>query len=688
MISTEIYIENYRLDLVQDITTEFTYTIDDIQDFGNKNTSYSKTINLTGTANNNQIFGFVFNLSSNNITDNSQPNVLSNFNAAKAAQCRIFIDRIQIFKGVLRLMEIVHNGDDIQYQCSVFGDLGGFMSELGNKRLAGNDNAIDDLDFSAYDRVWNYTNIQNSWNTIAGSGVLFPLVDYGQVSTNKIDFKYSAFRPAFYVREILEKILTGSGYTWNFPMLTSSAMMQRLVIPNNQNILTTLSSILLKANATTGTYASPTRVTYTTVTLGSFVYGTTQYTYAGGTSILSNINFSIQGVINSYSSTGYKRFTLSKTNGVTTTILAYKDVPVGTPTGTFTFTFSVSNYTINPSDIFFVTVPNAITNYTINSGALNITSPNPTSVKLNYNDTIIMNDTVPRGIFQRDFFLSICKMFNLYVYDDPTESKKLIIKPYIDFYSANILDWTNKIDRSKPMSIKPMSELNSRYYQFKFKQDNDYYAENYRKKYNEGYGDRIYDSEFDFVTQTSTTEVIFAASVLYSKPATDKVYAAIYKLSNTNIEDKMDSVIRILQAQKISSVVSWNMLDDTTPTAGVLSTQTSYGYAGHLFFSGGIPTEDINFGAPKEVQIFVSTYPTTNLFNAYYSDYMSEITDKDSRLLTCNALLNSVDILNLDFSKLIWIDGVTFRLNKVDAFNPMEYTTTKIELLKAINTTF
>jgi hypothetical protein len=276
-------------------------------------------------------------------------------------------------------------------------------------------------------------------------------------------------------------------------------------------------------------------------------------------------------------------------------------------------------------------------------------------------------------------------MFNLYVYDDPVDTKKLIIKPYIDFYTGQQVDWTNKIDRSKPMSIKPMSELNARYYQFKFKQDNDYYAENYRKKYNEGYGDRLFDTEFDFVKDTATTEVIFAGSVLYQKTGTDKVYPSIYKVSNNNTtEDKMDSVIRILQAQKITSVASWKILEGAT----IWSTQNYYGYAGHLFFSSGVPTEDINFGVPKELQISVTSYPTTNLFNAYYSDYMAEITDKDSRLLVCNALLNTVDILNLDFSKIVWIDGVAFRLNKVDAFNPMEYTTTKIELLKAINTTF
>ena len=680
MISTEIYIEDYRLDLVEDMLTEFTYAIDDIADFGNKNTSYSKTINLTGTANNNKIFGFIFNLNSSNLTDDGQPNVMANFNAAKAAQCRIFIDKIQIFKGVLRLMEIVQDGQDIQYQCSVYGDLGGFMSALGNSKL-------EDLDFSAYDQVWNYTNIQNSWNTIAGNGVYFPLIDYGQVSTAKVNFKFSAFRPALYVREYLEKILTASGYTWDFPMLTSSALMQRLVIPNNQTELQSKSSTLLKVKAVEDTFAFITKIEFTNITLGSFTAsaGNDTYTYGGPSAVIGDVKFDVRLRVNAYSSTGLKRFKLWKGG----TILAYQDVNVTAVGNTFSIVLQKTNVTINPSDVIYVEVPADITNYTVfesAKGYLTITSPNPTYVKLNYGDNITINDTIPRGIFQRDFFLSICKMLNLYVYDDPVDSKKLIIKPYIDFYSGQQVDWTNKIDRSKPLSIKPMSELNARYYQFKFKQDNDFYAENYRKKFNEGYGDRLYDTEFDFVKDTSTTEVIFAPSILYQATGTDKLYPAIYKKSNnTTTEDKMDSVIRILQAQKITGVASWTIQDSAGAT---LSTQTSYGYAGHLFFSAGVPTEDINFGVPKELQISVTSYPTTNLFNAYYSDYMAEITDKDSRLLVCNALLNTVDILNLDFSKIVWIDGVAFRLNKVDAFNPMEYTTTKIELLKAINTTF
>ena len=64
----------------------------------------------------------------------------------------------------------------------MFGELGGLFNQIGNKRLT-------DLDFSAYDQNYTYANIIASWDAINGLGVYFPLIDYGNVSTNKEDFQ-------------------------------------------------------------------------------------------------------------------------------------------------------------------------------------------------------------------------------------------------------------------------------------------------------------------------------------------------------------------------------------------------------------------------------------------------------------------------------------------------------------------
>jgi len=198
MIRTEIYIEDQLIDLLKDIGTDFTYTIDDVRDFGSRNTSFSRTISIPATATNNKILGFAFDLGTSTEYNADLPNVNANFTPAQAAKCEVFIDKIQIFKGVIRILEIVMNKGIIEYQCAVFGELGGFITELGNRRL-------EDLDFSEYNHTWNVTSITNSWNTINGSGYYYPLIDYGNVSSNKDDFSVSAFRPALYAKEYIEK---------------------------------------------------------------------------------------------------------------------------------------------------------------------------------------------------------------------------------------------------------------------------------------------------------------------------------------------------------------------------------------------------------------------------------------------------------------------------------------------------
>lgn len=668
---TEIYIDGYELDLTKDISAEFTYAIDEVQDFATRNTSFSKTIILPGNDNNNKLFGNIFDFGHSNDYNAAIPNLGYNFNATKSVPCIILVDKIQIFKGVLRLLEIIIDGKSIEYEVVVFGELGGFITALGNKKL-------ENIDFGIADTAWTNTNIANSWDNISGTGVYFPLIDYGAVSTDKIAFQFDAFRPALFVKQYLTKILDGSGYTYDFPLL-STALMNRLVIPNNQKGLTKNSSTVLIATAKVKNYTSASgNVEFDIVNAGNFTITVSgsNFEYTSGTAFEGSIYLVIAGTINAISPTSDFTIQLRK-NGTPISIVTYT-----TPGSAYSFNanLSVPSISLVNTDVLDVDMVGNFSDLDIQSGNFNVISSNPTVVNINYGDTIFINDTIPKGVFQKDFFASIVKMFNLYVYEDKLIEKKLIIKPFIDFYDGTAIDWTDKVDRSSVIRLKPMSEFTARYYDFKYKQDNDFFAENYRKKFNEGYGDFIYDSENEFVKESDTTELIFAGTTLFQLTGTDKIYSAIYKKSNENTkEDKMDSVIRILQAKKVSGVNSYAMMNGGT----TLASYTAYGYAGHIDNPMN-PQEDINWGAPKELYFNTTSYTAANLFNAYWSEYIAEITDKDSKLLTCSFKLNEVDIYNLDFSKLIFIDGSLFRLNKVMDYNPMDFNTTKVELLKVI----
>ena len=136
-------------------------------------------------------------------------------------------------------------------------------------------------------------------------------------------------------------------------------------------------------------------------------------------------------------------------------------------------------------------------------------------------------------------------------------------------------------------------------------------------------------------------------------------------------------------AKKITGVTSYNILAADGGTN--LGSQTAYGYAGH-FDNPDAPSNDIQFGVPRELFYEVPTGSiNVNQFNVYWSSYMAEITDKDSRLLTGTFKLNYQDIFGLDFSNFIYVDGVKFRLNKIKDFNATNEDTCEVELLKIIN---
>ena len=778
-----IYIENQELDVNQDFTHQITYAIDDIRNIDSKATTFTKTIVLPGTAKNNKLLGNIFELTNANFTNSALPNVGYNFNAAKSAAARIEMDGLQVMKGVMRLMQIVIDGNNIEYEIALFGELGGFITAMGSKKLVGNEIVSDDLDMSEYDHVYDITNIETSWNgldyynatngsfnsatyqitvvgvnlnyvqvgdsivingtpsndgtytissitntwlfvpitilTVAepivnesnvgsftinigkllGRGYVYPLIDYGNVSPEvpgwcrqKIDYQYRAFRPAFYVREIVEKIISAAGYTYESNFFNTD-FFNRLIVPNNEKGLLRMNESLYidayndgDSFIYTGDVAFSKLILFTTTSITSFTYSSGTYTYTGSLPTTTKINLRIDCDVQIAPFTNVF-ITVYTTGGTVASYLlnAYN--------GRHFSIASSGQHTFNNGDQLYIRIgafgnPRMglschITNIQV---AFTVVQDPATSIPYEYGDTLNMSKLLPKNIFQKDFIISLMKMFNLYIQEDRYREKHLIIEPYVDFYdTGNYLNWTEKVDRSKPVKIKPMSELSARYYEFKYKSDTDYYNDKYRKTYFEGYGDRVYDNEFEFVQDKQTMEVLFAATPLVGyvigSTQVDKIVSAIYKMNN-NVEEATESVIRILQFKLIEGVSNWYIQNQNTN----LGNYTVFPYAGHLD-NPDAPNADLNFGATKELYFTLAAGAlSNNMFNAYYSPYMAEITDKDSRLVTATMKFSNIDISKLDFKRLIYIDNVVYRLSKIMDYAENELAQT--ELLRVINTTY
>lgn len=704
---TRIFIEDQELDITKDFSQQITYAVDDLNNTDSKATSFSKTIVLPGTANNNRLFGNIFEFANNNFEYNSGVNIFFNFNASKSAKARLEINGLQVMKGVLRMLEIIRDGDYIEYEVALFGELGGFYNSLGAKK-------IEQLDFSDYNHTYDVSAITSSWNNAnAGQGYYYPLIDYGNVSPSnnpvfaKKSFYYTAFRPALFVKEYINKIITTAGYTWSSTFMNTD-FFKRLIVPNNQQRFQFKQTQIFsgKPSGTIGGGG---------VTLGSTIasfFSTSDnitYTYTGAQTFTGQLNLTVAGrwrISNQqYIGSRTVKFVVYKNgslalqesvffgNGVT----FVGGIGNSTTYVNFNFTYSYANFlnqfSLATNDTFSIQVVSVsgadAIEIEIQSGSITLSGA-PTFSPASYGQMIAITDTIPKGILQKDFFSSILKMFNLMVTEDKYKEKHLNIEPYVDFYDTDrttYLDWSDKVDRSKPIKIKPMSEVNARFYQFKYKQDNDYWNEKYRKKYAEGYGDRVFDNELEFSKNTDSTEVVFSATPLigYSGAGHDKVFPAIYKLNN-NVEEMTEFNIRILQAKKITGVTTWNIESDIVELISI----NSYGYAGNFNDPTSI-TSDLNFGAVNELFYSISgsnlyTSTSSNLFNVFYSPYFAEITDKDSRLVTCRMKLNEKDIFNLDFGRFIWIDGVLYRLIKIVDYSADD--TCEVQLLRAINTTY
>jgi hypothetical protein len=291
-MTTEIFVEGKRLDVNSDISSLLTFAIDDVKNFATRQTTFSKTVVLPGTVNNNAIFGNIFELGQANDYFPNLDNIGYNFNAAKSARCIIFQDNLQTFKGTLRLLEIQIDKHRIEYEAALNGDLTTLNVALSSKYLT-------DLDFSAYDQVFSSTNITNSWDNAGGSGVYFPLIDYGAASIGKHDWDIHTFRPALYAKEYIDKMFAAAGFRYT-SALFNTARFKSIIIPHNQKaqLKSTVKLVNAIIAATQTIMDNPTTlapVPFDSEVLSNFTRVGNAYKYIGANTVTVNILITING---------------------------------------------------------------------------------------------------------------------------------------------------------------------------------------------------------------------------------------------------------------------------------------------------------------------------------------------------------------------------------------------------------
>lgn len=239
----EIYLNNKLLDLGtnEDFQLNINYVVQDIRNIGKTNSSYTKSIILPHSENNNQIFSNIFDF--NLLVEDTAPS----FNPLKKADVKIYDSGLLLMTGYLKLDEINISKDLTNtYNCTIYSSISDLFTDLSKIRLS-------DLDFSEFNHEYNIDNVAGSWSDYIvkynsktafklGNGYVYPYIDFGynqnDISNGTIPTSDSGntrpvefFRPSLYTKEIVNKIFNKAGYTYESEFFETNYFKSLITVP-------------------------------------------------------------------------------------------------------------------------------------------------------------------------------------------------------------------------------------------------------------------------------------------------------------------------------------------------------------------------------------------------------------------------------------------------------------------------
>ena len=690
----------YSVDLPSDFGIQINKSIADIREPESRSSDWTKTFTLPGTKTNNKLFTHLFDLNLS-IRNTSVTNFNPDFNPNLKADALLMVDEVTQIEGFIRLLSIkVNDLNQIEYECSMHGQLADLFAKIADAKLA-------DLDFTEYNHVLNATNIFNSWDTSIiknssgyvnfsggapiGEGYVYGWMDNGTYADYS-KFNADDLTIYLYAKNIVDKIFSGAGYSYSSGSFFNSAQFKRLVVPCPSRF-----PLLNEAQAQQRLFEAS-RPSGSTISKGQKITFSTEVNDPSNQYDPSTSTFT-----NGYSGQYYDFFfdtdaTITSLGSVSSVKVLYGVYVNGSLAIQMSTSANVVSGTATINDIIFRTLRLPL-NATVeiylmqilDNDTGQIISPTYTQNagsrffngvvdgKFGYGETIDLT-----GFFgnvetkQRDFMKWIFTMFNLYVESSEIE-KNLVILPRDDFYTSTVQDWTEKRDLSQPLEIIPMGELEAGKYLFTYAEGDDDGNKYYKEDYSRIYGDRQILVQNDFVKDEKKIEIGFQPTMIIKPQNEPDKYLPD---NNTTNQDNKNGKLRLLQYKSLSCrpyiVYNGTKTATTTPAS---TSKIIYPYMGHLN-DPLISSTDLNFGLPRWIGLPGGTPVTNNnLFNAYWSKYINEITDKDSKIVRGNFYLTPADMEKLSFRDLYFFDGNYFRLNKIEDYDPINPSVNICEFL-------
>ena len=702
--------QKFDLELVN--TPEFLLDISAIE-AGNIGKAFgisSQQFTLPGNQTNNQFFNNLFDLG-------STPSV----GLTHTVPCQVLVNGQAVFTGKLYVNNIITDQtNNIIYNCVVVNETVDFRTRIDNR-------ALIDLDWSAYNHTYTWTNISSSWNDQLLSGsVFYPLVHYGkdpnntksaqvefggnpgQIDNSTTPLLVTNFKPAIRAKAVLDTVFNTVGYRYTSSFFNSEYFKSvYLLATNNEfaganinNLVSQSAYVYKNGNQDILPSGTPTTVQYNAkVYDNGNAFNTGTFAYTAAFTGKYTINVSVPFEIRNYTGASAGRVvTIDVFQNGTSPLNAFSTNLYQKPNGTIGFAPFTATLTAGDTITVVITYDSSAgERFRVLTGTntwLKVQGPQNV-----IGATVNMGLQLPSDLKITDFIQGLINKYNL-VMEPVSGAKNLLrIEPFNDWVDLGIIrDWTDKVDRDTKWEIRhPLGDQPKRL-KFTDKLDEDVINKYQNTTFKNIYGEYNYASDSDLTTGTKTIETVFGATPVKPIPGSfHTVLPFLYKQDQNKYGQPFKFTPRLLHKQALATISA----DEARGFSGSIR--------GYYYMNDGTTTFPLNYyrtlgGLTDSPAVYGTTfdihydntdfYPYQQSYNngrtnndaytAYWSFYINELYDVDTRLVTMNIVLNPSEIQNIQLNDKIFVDGHYYRINKIQGANLIDQQSTKVELLKTL----
>lgn len=724
----------YELDLYETEPIKLNLQIEDIIEIDSVESAYSQTFRIPATQNNSKFFDWWYEMST------------INFDITKVVKGEIHSDGLLYMRGELRLQSAYINKetDSIDLEIVFLGNTRSFatqISEIYMNQL--NLNALN------HPLTWKWTDVpyttdgtlENSWNgTLLNGAIRYILADRGNVfeedgtiqapyadivadtnhsrsfQSQQYPLQLRQFTPIVRVKEIIDAIFDQTDYSYTDDSFFSDIstywpMVQNIYtdgIPEESALIdyTDFNAWITQPYGNIGDSSIFQPADFSNeLSDPSNVWSLNDMKYTVG--FFGNINLQVDyyfvwsaDIQGGTAATLYVELVKEVAGFPQVIHSATKSSSPGQFTNSYQYSHTLTNYNVNKNEKLYLryrfqgSVGQA-------AGGTDPSGTIPGTFRVTGAPSeVVVSQLLKGDVLITDFFKDILKLFKLVMAPSKNDPLKFIIKPWNDYIaSGDLLDYTFKLDESKDVVVKPIFFEQSQDIEYLFQEESDYENEFYQNQNNLIFGQFFYDGQNELISDRRTIETAVIAPTQISQvsdfpKSSNFVIPKFYVHGSENNADASHDHLQHLPMRPKPRILFWNGM--ATINGGeswwygvnnnLHENKTTYPRATYASeFPNTSSTLHLNWRPRESTGNIVNVLNGQGLYDAYWSEYIQSLYDKDARKFTAYFVLDSQDLRNISFDDVIHIQGNYYRVTKIYDAPLDNISSIKVDLVKLLD---